>query len=323
MKICSLLPSGTEIAFALGLGDLVVGVSDICDYPAEVQTKHVACRSLIDTSTLSSREVEQKIREYTDAGQSTFELDVEWLESAKPDLILTQDLCYVCDVDASQVFQAVDGSDSIPQVLVLSPKTVSEIYDNIREVGDAGGVIERAEDLVSGMQRRVAAVTSKLDRVEHRPKVFSLEGVDPLAAGGHWIPEMRILAGGRDEMFAPGCPATRMAWEQVTGYDPKVLLLILCSSDLRRNLKEVHWLARQEGWWDMDAVRTGQVYLIDHVRFSRPGPRVVEGVEILAQIFHPDLFSGLIPEETVMKFHPPASGRCSPEDLADCFRPYP
>lgn len=323
MKICSLLPSGTEIAFALGLGDLVVGVSDICDYPSEVRTKHIACRSLIDTSTLSSREVEQKIREYTDAGQSTFELDVEWLESEKPDLILTQDLCYVCDVDAEQVFQAVDGSGSNPQVLVLSATTVSEIYDNIREVGDAGGVIEKAEGLVSSMQRRVAAVTSKLDRVEYRPKVFSLEGVDPLAAGGHWIPEMRILAGGRDEMFAPGCPATRLAWEQVTGYDPELLLLILCSSDLQRNLREVHWLACQEGWWDMGAVRAGQVYLIDHVCFSRPGPRIVDGIEILAQIFHPDLFEGLIPEDAVMKFRLPASGKCSPEDLADCFRPYP
>lgn len=323
MKICSLLPSGTEIAFALGLGDLVVGVSDICDYPSDVRTKRVACRSLIDTSTLSSREVEQKIREYTDAGQSTFVLDVEWLDRARPDLILTQDLCYVCDVDAGQVFQAVDGSDSNLQVLVLSPTTVSEIYDTIREVGDAGGVIGRADELVSSMQRRVEAVTSKLDKVDHRPKVFSLEGVDPLAAGGHWIPEMRILAGGRDEMFAPGCPATRLVWDQVTGYDPEVLLLILCSSDLQRNLREVHWLARQEGWWDMDAVRTGQVYLIDHVCFSRPGPRIVDGIEILAQIFHPDLFSGLIPEDAVMKFHPPVSGRCSPDELASHFCPYP
>ncbi len=322
MKICSLLPSGTEIAFALGLGDSIVGVSDLCDHPAEAQTKHVACRSLIDTSTLSSREVEEKIREYTDAGQSTFVLDVEWLRSDRPDLILTQDLCYVCDVDAGQVFQAVDGSGSNPQVLVLSPKTVSEIYDNIRDVGKSAGVPDRAEDLVSSMQRRVAAVTSKLDRVDRRPKVFSLEGVDPLAAGGHWIPEMRILAGGRDEMFAPGCPATRLAWEEVTGYNPEVLLLILCSSDLQRNLREVHWLARQEGWWDMDAVRTGQVYLIDHVCFSRPGPRIVDGIEILAQIFHPDLFSGLIPEDAVMKLSPPDSGRCSPEELAGCFRPY-
>ena len=323
MKICSLLPSGTEITFALGLGDLVVGVSDLCDHPPEARTKHVACRSLIDTSTLSSREVEHKIREYTDAGQSTFVLDVEWLDNASPDLILTQDLCYVCDVDAAQVFEAVDGAESVPQILVLSPKTVSEIYDNIREVGNASGVTDRAEGLVSSLQRRVEAVTWKLDRVEHRPKVFSLEGVDPLVVGGHWIPEMRILAGGRDEMFAPGCPATRLGWEQVAGYNPEVLLLILCSSDLQRNLREVHWLAGQEGWWDMDAVRTGQVYLIDHVRFSRPGPRVVEGIEILAQIFHPDLFTGLVPEDAVMKLHPPDSGRCSPEDLAGCFLPYP
>ena len=198
MKICSLLPSGTEIAFALGLGDQVAGVSDLCDHPTEARTKHVACRSLIDTSVLTSREVEQKIREYTDAGESTYEIDTEWLDSTRPDLILTQDLCYVCDVDAGQVFKAVDGFNDQPRVLVLSPRTVTEIYDNIREVGQAAGVPERAEALVSKMCGRVEKVTSKVGRSEHRPRVFSLEGVDPLdtrtgqvylidhVAGGHW-----------------------------------------------------------------------------------------------------------------------------------------
>ena len=323
MKICSLLPSGTEIAFALGLGDQVLGVSDICDHPPEARIKHVACRSLVDTSVLTSREVEQKIREYTDAGESTYEIDIEWLDSTRPDLILTQDLCYVCDVDAGQVFQAVDGFNAQPQVLVLSPKTVPEIYDNILEVAQAAGVPDRAQGLVSKMCGRVEVVTSKLDRSAYRPRVFSLEGVDPLVAGGHWIPEMRLLAGGRDDMFSPGCPAKRLEWEQVSSYDPDVLLLTLCSSDLGRSLKEVHWLARQEGWWDMDAVRAGQVYLIDHVCFSRPGPRIVQGVEMLAQIFHPGLFTGLIPKDTVMKLDPPASGSCPPQELATHFRPYP
>ena len=323
MKLCSFLPSGTEIAFALGLGDQVVGVSDICDHPPQARTKHVACRSIVDTSVLTSREVEQKVREYTDAGESTYEIDTDWLDSTRPDLILTQDLCYVCDVDAGQVFQAVDGFHAQPQVLVLSPRTVPEIYGNIREVGQAAGVRDRADALVSKMCERVEKVTSELDRSEYRPRVFSLEGVDPLVAGGHWIPEMRLLAGGRDDMFAPGCPATRLEWEQVSSYDPDVLLLTLCSSDLGRSLKEVHWLARQEGWWDMGAVRAGQVYLIDHVCFSRPGPRIVQGIEMLAQIFHPGLFTGLIPQDTVMKLDPPASGSCPPEELASRFRPYP
>ena len=323
MKICSLLPSGTEIAFALGLGDQVAGVSDLCDHPTEARTKHVACRSLIDTSVLTSREVEQKIREYTDAGESTYEIDTEWLDSTRPDLILTQDLCYVCDVDAGQVFKAVDGFNDQPRVLVLSPRTVPEIYDNIREVGEAAGVPDRAEALVSKMCGRVEAVTSKVGRSEHRPRVFSLEGVDPLVAGGHWIPEMRLLAGGRDDMFAPGCPAMRLEWQRVSSYDPDVLLLTLCSSDLSRSLGEVHWLARQQGWWDMEAVRTGQVYLIDHVRFSRPGPRIVQGIEMLAQIFHPGLFTGLIPRDTVMKLDLPAAGSCLPEEMASHFRPYP
>jgi iron complex transport system substrate-binding protein len=226
-------------------------------------------------------------------------------------------------VDAAQVHQAVAACRVHSNVVVLSPRTVSGIFASIREVGAAAGVVDRAETLVADLQRRLYAVASVAARAAHKPDVFSLEGVDPLVAGGHWIPEMKLLAGGRDRMFSPGCPATRLEWRQVTESDPEVLFLTLCSSDLRRSLREVHWLARQEGWWELRAVQHGQVYMIDHVYFSRPGPRVVDGIEILAQLIHPQLFSGLIPLDMVLKLDPSAPrGGCAPEELAGRFQPY-
>ena len=285
MKICSLLPSGTEIAYALGLGDQVVGVTDLCDYPPEAKSKHVVSRGLVDSSVLTSAEVEQKMKELAAAGESTFEIDTDWLYRESPDLILTQDLCYVCDVDSSQVFEAVGGFRTQPKVLVLSPRTVSEVFTSIMEVGQAAGVSAEAHQLVELLRARVEKVEREASTAGYSPKVFSLEGVDPLVAGGHWIPEMKVLAGGRDEMFSPGCPALRLSWDHVLNYDPEFLFLTLCSSGLERSLREVHWLERQEGWWDLLAVRTGQVYMIDHVYYSRPGPRIVprivEGIEIL------------------------------------------
>ena len=323
MKICSLLPSGTEIAYALGLGDQVVGVTDLCDYPPAAKTKRVVSRSLVDPSVLTSAEVEQAIRALAEAGKSTFELDTEWLRGANPDLVLTQDLCCFCDVDASQVFEAVTACLTHPQVLVLSPRTVSEIFESIRQVGEAAGVGAKAGALVDQLQGQVDTVSGKAARAARKPRVLSLEGIDPLVAGGHWIPEMKMLAGGRDERFSPGCPASRLNWGQVTNYDPEVLILALCSSDLGRSMREVHWLARQDGWWDLQAVSSGNVYMIEHIYYSRPGPRVVKGIEITAQIFYPKLFADMIPPDTVMKLDPTMDSGCLPEEFGSYFYPYP
>ena len=205
MKICSLLPSGTEIAYALGLGDQVVGITDLCDYPPEARTKHPVVRSLVDASALTSAEVERKMREYTEAGERTYEIDTEWLYGENPDLILTQDLCYICDVDAADVYEATAAFRIRPEVLVLSPRTVSEIFGNIREVGEAAGVAHAADDLVRQLQARLDALAGKVGKEAHRLRVLSLEGVGPLVAGGHWIPDMRVLAaGGIDDMYSPG-----------------------------------------------------------------------------------------------------------------------
>ena len=323
MKICSLLPSGTEILFALGLGDDVAGVTDLCDYPLEATGKPVISRSLIDTSRLSSAVVNAKMQELLLAGQSPYQLDIAWLHHEKPDLILTQDTCYICDVDASEVAKAVRGIQPTPQVLVLSPRTISEIFDTITSIGVKAGVINRADELIAALNYRVREIAEIAATASYRPRVVSIEGTDPLVAGGHWIPELKLLAGGRDDLFSPGCPAERLDWETIQRYDPEILVITPCSSNLDRSLKEVSYLVKQDGWWKLTAVQSGQVYIIDHVYFSRPGPRIVEGLEIMAQIIHPDLFTDQIPPHTALKLNLPSQGSCSPVDMIHYFQPFP
>lgn len=323
MKICSLLPSGTEILFALGLGDQVTGVSDLCDYPAEARSKAVVCHSQVDASVLSSDQVEERVRQLLAAGQSPYQLDREWLLRHAPDVVLTQDLCYVCEVGAAEVNDALRDIPSAPRVVVLQPRTLGEIFESFRLVGEACGAADAAASLVGVFQKRTQAVTEALKGILRRPRVFSLEGINPLVIGGHWIPDLLTLAGGCQDAYSPGCPAARVTWEKVRAYAPEKLYIDLCSSDLARNLREVPWLAAQEGWAELPAVRSGEVYLIDHVYFSRPGPRIVRGLEILAQLTHPDIFSGLIPPHTVAKLDPALAVDCSPQKIAGCFRPFP
>lgn len=322
MKICSLLPSGTEILFAMGLGSQVTGVSDLCDYPAEAMSKHVVSRSRVDASVLSSAEVEAEMGRLLAAGEELYQLDREWLTGNTPDVILTQDLCYFCEVDAGQVKEAVNNVLLATEVIVLQPRTLEEILTSIRQVGQACRAEVLADELVARLQSRIGAVAATLEKATARPKVFSLEGVDPLVIGGHWIPDLLRLGGGLQDKYPPGCPAQRIGWEEVVDYAPEKLYIDLCSSDLARNMREAPWLAAQKGWDQLPAVKSGEVYLIDHVYFSRPGPRVVQGLEIMAQLTHPALFSGLIPQGTVAKLDPGLASGCPPDRIAACFKPY-
>ena len=210
MKICSLLPSGTEILFAIGLGDQVTGVSDLCDYPPEARDKHIVSRSKIDVLALSSDQVEKMMHQILASGESPYELDQGWLEQHPPDVVLTQDLCYFCEIDAPTVNQALKSIPVPPDVLVLQPKTLEAIFDGIHQVGQTCGAAEPAANLVAELQSRVEAIRKSLAHVAQRPRVFSLEGINPLVIGGHWIPDLLEIAGGRQSLYPgrlPGCPA--------------------------------------------------------------------------------------------------------------------
>jgi iron complex transport system substrate-binding protein len=323
MKICSLLPSGTEILYALGLGGQIVGVTDLCDYPPEVKEKPVVCRSRIDVDSMTSHQVEAMMRRILEAGESPYELDGDWIANNSPDVVLTQDLCYFCEVDARTVGRTVDQMPMPPEVVILNPRTLQGIFESIMQVGETCGVPARAGALVSELEERVRAVTGDLASAVVRPRVFSLEGINPLVIGGHWIPDLLLRAGGVMDAFSPGCAATRLAWDDVVAYAPDKLFVDLCSSNLQRQKSEIPWLAAQDGWSALPAVRSGEVYLIDHVYFSVPGPRIVQGLEILAQLSHPDRFDGLIPEGAVLKLVPAKAAGAVPDDIGDCFAPWP
>ena len=323
MKICSLLPSGTEILFTLGLGDQLAGVSDLCDYPPATRSKQVVSRSKVDPSVLSSDEVEFEMLKLLTNGENPYELDQEWLIRESPDVILTQDLCHVCEVDAGQVSGVVAGMEPQPEVVVLQPRTFEDVLNSFLQVGRACDAELQAKQVVSFMRRKVQLIQDQLPAVSEWPSVFSLEGINPLVVGGHWIPDMLNLAGGRQDLFEPGCSATRLDWRVVQEVNPDKLFIDLCSSDLARNLREAPWLESQDGWRDLTSVKNGEVYLIDHSYFSRPGPRIIDGLEILAGLTHPKLLSHLVREGTVVKLNARLYANEPNGKLSDFFIPYP
>ena len=324
MRICSLLPSGTEILFALGLGEQVIGVTDLCDYPPAAAAKRVVCRSRIDPSVLSSEAVEAEMRRILEAGESPYELDTEWLRQAAPEVVLTQDLCYFCEVDAGTVRRAVAPIPLPPRVLNLNPRTLDEILDSFVEVGRACRALGAAVALSDRLRARIDAVRERVRSAGRRPAVFSLEGVNPLVIGGHWVTDILLTAGGRlPARFTPGCPAARIEWDEVIAADPEKLFVDLCSSDLERGLREIPWLAAQPGWSELPAVRAGKVYLIDHSTLSRPGPRVVDGLEAIAQLTHPDRFHGQIPPGMALKLDAGRAAKLPASEIATAFRPWP
>ena len=323
MKICSLLPSGTEILYALGLDEALIGVTDLCDYPPAVRDKPIVCRSRIAVAEMSSAEVDALMGRILAAGESPYVLDTELLAANPPDLVLTQDLCYFCEVDAPTVGRAVAAMPAQPEILILNPRALPDIFDTIYRIGSAAGAGNKANALVAALQKRVDAVAAALPPVSCHPRVFSLEGINPLVVGGHWIPDLLERAGGAVGPFRPGCPASRIDWQEVTDYAPEKLFIDLCSSDLARQRREVSWLAAQPGWPELPAVAAGEVYLIDHAYFSIPGPRIVTGLEILAQLTHPQHFCGRIPLGTVLKLDGEKAAAAGPEEVGRHFRPWP
>jgi iron complex transport system substrate-binding protein len=306
------------------MAESVIGVSDLCDYPPEIlQTKPVVSRSRVDPSVMSSEEVEAALREMLSSGESPYELDYVWLAKELPDVIFTQDLCHVCEIDAGEVNLAVKGMSIQPRVVVLQPRTFADIMDSIVEVGEVCEVPERAANLVGSLRKRAESVVEKARSAATRPSVFSIEGVNPLVAGGHWIPDILRMAGGNITALEPGCNAKRLDWQEVVDAAPDKLFVDLCSSDVSRHLREAPWLAAQDGWRDIPAVASGEVYLIDHTYFSCPGPRIVDGLEILAQLTHPELFEGKVPPGVVAKLDGDAARYTPAKDIARCFRPFP
>jgi iron complex transport system substrate-binding protein len=281
-RIVSFLPAGTEMVHALGGGSELVGRSHECDYPTSVTSLPVVSRPALDLDGASADAIDAAVARQMASGDTLYTIDEVLLRELRPDVILTQNLCRVCAPSGDELTRAVRKFSVRPEVLFLTPRSISEIEDNVLEVGRAIGRSHEADALVRSNHERLARLGDALESVPRRRVVF-LEWTDPLFSGGHWVPEMISLAGGQDPLGRPGEDSVRMDWDDVVAAKPELIIVSPCGYRLEQSVD----LAR-----NMRPMPGVEVYAVDaNAYFARPGPRVVEGVELLAHIFHPDLVS--------------------------------
>jgi iron complex transport system substrate-binding protein len=290
-RIVSFLPSATEMACALGLGDQLLGLSHECDYPPEIRDKPIVVRSVLPIERMSQREIDAAVAERLRNGLSLYQVDESLMRTIAPDLILTQDLCQVCAPSGNEVARLLHALASKPQVLFLTPQRLEQIFDNLRELGDATGRSQRAEELIAASRAKLERISAITRRTSDRPRVFCMEWLDPVYCSGHWVPEMVQIAGGRDELGRMGSDSIRIPWQHVLEWRPEVLIIMPCGCDLEKAAGEAQQLLAYPGWSDLPAVRSNRVYAVDaNSYFARPGPRLVDGTELLAHLLHPALF---------------------------------
>lgn len=276
-RIVSFLPAGTEIVYALGAGADLVGRSHECDYPDSVRALPIVSKPTIELDGLSQAEIDAAVSGRLAAGESLYVVDENLLHDLAPDVILTQDLCQVCAPSGNELTRALKSLPSNPAVIYLTPRTLAEIDDDIVAVGQAIGRASEARALVARNRERVERVRSATRTAARRPRVAFLEWTDPLFCAGHWVPEMIEIAGGDDRLGRPGADSVRMSWDDVHAWAPEIVIVAPCGY----HLEQAERMARA-----LPPIPGARVYPVDaNAFFARPGPRYVEGIELLAKIF--------------------------------------
>jgi iron complex transport system substrate-binding protein len=289
MRICSFLPSATEILYALGLGDCLAGVTYECDYPPEVREKPAVVNTRLPR-TSSPNEVDRLVSESIARGESLYRIETHLLREIQPDLIVTQDLCRVCAASPGDLDSAIAMLPCTPRVLSLNPRTLADVWNDIQTVGEATGRGREAAALVSELEQRVTRVEQAVSTAPHRPRTLCLEWLDPPFVAGHWVPDMVSRAGGYDVLGQCGEPGFRVDWDKVSAAQPEVVVIMPCGYHLEETVAEVQKMPFPPAWQSLPAVRQGQVFAVDASSyFSRPGPRLAIGVEILASVVQPKL----------------------------------
>lgn len=289
-RIVSLLPAATEIVCSLGLRDHLVGRSHECDFPPGVETLPVCTRSNVRDGT--SREIDTSVNERARAGLSLYDVDERRLDSLEPGLVITQDQCDVCAVSLDSVERALARRvHSQPRILSLAPTTLGDVFSDIRRVGEALGVSERAALVLQALGNRVSEIGEKTGALVARPRVACIEWFDPLMSSANWIPELISVAGGEPLFGQTGEKSGRLEGQDLIAADPDAIVLLPCGFDIPRARAEMSVLQALPGWPQLAAVRAGRVFVVDgNAYFNRPGPRLVDSLEILAEVLHPDLF---------------------------------
>jgi iron complex transport system substrate-binding protein len=287
MRIVSLLPSATEMLFAMGFDKEIVGVSHECDYPLRAKTKNVVIRSRIphDASPLK---IDSLVRDYVSRGESLYAVEADMLEDLQPDLIITQDLCHVCAASPDDLATALARFPKRPEVLCLNPQDLGDVWRDILWVAEETGRGPRGEALLKKIGGRLGAVEARMRGVTGRPRVALLEWLQPFYVGGHWVPEMIAFSGGQDVFGSARTPSFRVSVQDVIDAAPDILLIAPCGYNAQQARDEYLTMDFPEAWNAIPAVRNGRVYALNaNSYFSRPGPRLVAGIEALAYLFHP------------------------------------
>ena len=297
MRIISLLPSATEMVYALGLGDQLVGVSHTCDYPDDANGKPVVSRSIRQIRHLSSVEIDSIIQQARASNNPLYWIDEELLRQLRPDVIITQEICEVCAISSGSVYEtAAKALDYQPAFVTVRPAGLEDIFNNIKNIGKVANVPDRASALVRELKHRVKKVQDGLPAASLRPRVFCIDWLNPLRNTGQWVPELVELAGGEEGLALKWGKSREIAWQEVLDYQPDYIMMMPCAFEPERVADEsVAWLAEQPGYDTLPAVEKGQVFLFDGRVPSRHGPRVIDVLEGLAEAMHPDLFAGLAP----------------------------
>jgi iron complex transport system substrate-binding protein len=272
------------------LAERLVGITHECDYPPEITGKPVVVRNALPTEGMSPREVDAVVTERIRTGASLYQVDERLLQELAPNLILTQNLCQVCAPSGNEVAQVLKSLRPKPRILWLTPKSIAGIEENLRDLGKATGRSQEAEAVLASGRARLERVAARTRHATIRPRVFCMEWVDPVYCSGHWVPEMVELARGIDALSRKGTDSVRVAWEDVVNWAPEVLVISPCGFNLKRAAEQAFQLSTYPHWYELPAVRRDRVYAVDaNSYFARPGPRIVEGVELLAHLTHPEL----------------------------------
>lgn len=287
VRIVSFLPSATETLYQLGAGGQIVGVTHECKYPAQARKKPRVIRPSFDPARMTGRQIDAKIVELMRSGSDIYIVDDKVLKKANPDLIVAQGLCEVCSPFTKEIGRAVSILGRQPEVLVLDPHDLDDMLVSIMDVAEKVGRVREGSRLVASLQKRIDTVQGM--KIKSRPRVLCLEWLDPLFTAGHWVPQMVEYAGGMNGISIAGEPSRRMDIDEAIQFDPDIIVLMPCGFEIPRTLKELPALARNEKWKSLRAVKNHTVYAVNaNAYFSKPGPRTVAGLEIMAKILHPE-----------------------------------
>ncbi len=287
-RIVSLLPAATEMVYALGIGDRLVGVTHECDFPSDAKSKPVISRPAIDLAGMTPSQISAAISTRIQRGESIYEIDELLLRDLEPDLIVTQNLCQVCAPSGNELGRALQSLDAMPEVLFMSPNSIEDILQNILELSLATGREEAGDGLVSEGLLRLANVTAVPRRGKPRPRVFCAEWVDPIFSSGHWLPQMVRMAGGFDKLGRRGRDSRPVTWSKIVDWSPEVFIVSPCGFHLDGAIEQTRILQSLPQWNDLPAVMSGCVYAVDaDSYFARPGPRIIAGTELLAHLIRP------------------------------------